>query len=337
MLDPAGVALPRSCALASQLANEHPIGWAIAARRLVLVEVPLPWPTAIEQAAGLPPGLAEVVAALESRAADDAPRLEGIAPEPAYSLPGRVRVVLLERSAGGRPGYARAERVVPPGEVAGLVEAWSAGTVAPDPPSEMRDIVVCTHGSHDTCCGRFGAPIQRALVALATGLPGLRVWRGSHTGGHRFSPTLVDLPDGRSWGRLRPADLGAILARTGDAAALRDRYRGLGTLPTFYERLVEAELLFRHGWTWLDRHVEGEVIEGHRFSYPEEPDELDEAASVRITSTAPDGSRAAWEAQVVRAGETVTRGECGDEPWVAPSYRVASLVPLQPTARPRVA
>jgi hypothetical protein len=335
VLDPAGDdTLPRSCAVAALRANEQPTGWAIAARRFALVEVALPWPADIEQSPALPPGLARLLEELKARNRDDAPRLEAIAPEPALSVAGRVRVVLLERSAGGRPGYARTERLVAPGEVTDLVAAWSDGAIEPDPASNIRDIIVCTHGSHDTCCGRFGAPIHRALTTITADSPGIRVWRGSHTGGHRFSPTLVDLPDGRSWGRLRPADLEALVWRTGEAAALRERYRGLGALPTFYERLVEAELLFRVGWSWLDRHVEGEVVRGHRFSYPEEPDELDDVAIVRISSTDPGGARAAWEAQVVRGAGTVTRGECGDEPWDAPSFAVAELRPLESPVRP---
>ncbi|HUG29472.1 MAG TPA: sucrase ferredoxin [Candidatus Limnocylindria bacterium] len=331
MLDRGEEDLPRSCALAATHANEHPTGWAIAARRFALVEVPLPWPATIEEAAGLPPGLAALLETLNAADPDAAPRLEAVVSEPGTVAPGRRRVVLLERSGGGRPGYTRLERQVAPGEVAELVAAWADGRIEPDASRDVRDIVVCTHGSHDTCCGRFGAPIHRALKVMTAGHPDIRIWRGSHTGGHRFSPTLVDFPDGRSWGRLRPEDLEALVWRVGSASGLRERYRGLGTLPTFYERLVEAELLFRHGWSWLERHVDGEVISGHRFSYPEEPDDVDDLAIVRISSTDPSGSLESWQAHVVRGEDTTTRGECGDEPWDSPSFHVTNLRQVEPT------
>ena len=51
----------RACAIASTAAGEDPTGWAVAADRFVLVEVPLPWPAEIEAAPRLPPGLGELI------------------------------------------------------------------------------------------------------------------------------------------------------------------------------------------------------------------------------------------------------------------------------------
>jgi hypothetical protein len=319
--------LPRSCALASRGAGESPIGWSIVGRRFLLVEVPLPWPFEIETAAALPPGLDRILA---NRPVGSALAFEAIAPEPDWTVPGRTRVILYGPAPEAEGRLGRSEHVVPPGEVSDLVDAWLGGDVAPELSAGERDVVVCTHGAHDPCCGRFGAPAFLELRDRASQTR--RVWRGSHTGGHRFAPTFLDLPDGRSWGRLAPGHAERIVTRQGDPATLRGQYRGFGLLASYYERLVEAELLFRHGWGWLDRELTGRVVSGTPFIYPEEPEELDDHAVVEIDTTSMDGSTERWLARIERGGDIETRGECGEEPWDSPTFSVTELRRLTPSA-----
>ena len=59
--------------------------------------------------------------------------------------------------------------------------------------------LVCTNGRHDVCCAIRGRPVA---LAGHQRYPG-RVWECSHTGGHRFSPTGVLLPWGRTLGPAR--------------------------------------------------------------------------------------------------------------------------------------
>jgi hypothetical protein len=318
----------RACSLAARAADEQPEGWAIVGRRFLLVEVPLPWPARIETAAAFPPGLAELLATRDQHD----PYVEAIVPDPEYAAPGRTRVVLFDRPDRAARAFQRTEHLIPIAEVTSLVAAWldrkATIDAGPTEPS-TRDIVVCTHGSHDACCGRFGAPLYRELRDRF-GRGDVRIWRGSHTGGHRFAPTLIDLPTGRSWARLEPHQLDTLIDHAESPGTLRGHYRGWAVLPTFYERLVEAELLFGQGWEWLDRHVAGTLVEGHPFVYPEDEDELDDRAVVRLTTSAVDGRpEETWEAVVERGADTVTRGECGEEPWDAPSYRVTALHRLE--------
>ncbi len=67
--------------------------------------------------------------------------------------------------------------------------------------------LVCTNGRHDVCCAIRGRPVA---LAGHQGHPG-RVWECSHTGGHRFSPTGVLLPWGRTLGRLDGDSVGEVL------------------------------------------------------------------------------------------------------------------------------
>jgi hypothetical protein len=67
--------------------------------------------------------------------------------------------------------------------------------------------LVCTNGRHDVCCAVRGRPVALAGHERHPG----RVWECSHTGGHRFSPTGVLLPWGRTVGRLDGDSVGKVL------------------------------------------------------------------------------------------------------------------------------
>jgi len=313
-----------SCSVASGVAGESPIGWAVGGYRFVLVEVRLPWPAKAKSARAMPPGLAAVL--------DEAgwwdPTFQAVAPDPRWSVPGRTRVVLYDRSAPVSGAFTRREFLVAPDEVAELVRAWQEGSDVGQGErgaGGVRDILVCAHGSHDACCGRLGIPVHRLLSDHASSSE-VRVWRASHTGGHRFAPTLLDLPDGRSWGRLRTDDARAVLERSGHPSQLRERYRGLGTLASFQERLVEAELLFEHGWSWTDLQITGSVLDGEPDTYAEEVDASFDPSVVRIVATdVAAGTHRTYEGVVQRGGDIVTRGECRDDDWDLPTYSVTSL------------
>lgn len=74
---------------------------------------------------------------------------------------------------------------------------------APDPPPVGRTItdpvtLVCAHGRRDRCCALDGRPLAAALAADGDG----DIWECSHTGGHRFAPSMIVLPTGYSYGRV---------------------------------------------------------------------------------------------------------------------------------------
>ncbi len=60
---------------------------------------------------------------------------------------------------------------------------------------QVRELWVCTQGSHDVCCGSEGTALS---LEANKNLPGVKVRRVSHLGGHRFAPTAVTFPDGRT-------------------------------------------------------------------------------------------------------------------------------------------
>src|SRR5690606_19672644 len=206
-----------------------PAGSAGRAHGFLLVELRLPWPREITDHPVIAPA-AEALAAAGLR-------VQAVVPGPG-STPERRQVVHMVRPAGAFARYlstpllasedelprvladlATAGAPTPrPTGAAGAGESTDreptdaggsgppTGVVAPVAPTD-RHVLVCTHGRRDACCGTLGTRVSLALPGLGGGV---RVWRTSHTGGHRFAPTALLLPEGTAWAYLDPERLTAI-------------------------------------------------------------------------------------------------------------------------------
>jgi len=85
---------------------------------------------------------------------------------------------------------------------------------------------VCTHGRRDACCARAGRELAAALEEAEPGL----VWETTHTGGHRFAPNVVVLPDGLVYGRVRPERVDEMVAAQRGGRVVTDLLRGRAAL-----------------------------------------------------------------------------------------------------------
>jgi hypothetical protein len=123
-----------------------------------------------------------------------------------------------------------------------------------------RDILICTHGSHDACCARFGNPfyIQAKRSSKLARSP-VRLWRSSHFGGHRFAPTAIMFPDGRYYGWLTVGHLEAIVGRSGKLNAYGEAYRGWSLLPPALQ-VMEQQLIQQVGWDWFNSEVDYQIL-----------------------------------------------------------------------------
>ncbi len=309
--------LPRCSELAAAL-GESPVGTAPPWTRCLVLELPAPWEADVARSRAFPEALRP---ALER--SNGGVRLQCVLPDPAYSAPRMRRVMLFSRAAGSLAACERAEYLFPAeraGDLAALLveEGPGAGETpghAADDAAD-RDVLVCTHGNRDACCGSFGAPVYGALRRMADVDPSgggerVRVWRTSHTGGHRFAPTLIDLPQGRYWGRVDAESAGAILRRAGDVRALEGLYRGWAALGTAAEQSAEWAALARFGWRWTRAGGRMETLDAA-------PD--GGARTVRFETARPGGGTTqAITVTVERAGSVPTmncmkRGSKGDNP-----------------------
>lgn len=220
-----------------------PIGSAARFDALLLVEVPLPWPRDVSE---LP--------LLAGRSAPGV-RIMAVVPEDRPRPAGTVTVVHRRRT--GTNHLAGTDHQVTEAELPSLLDDLLAAPMVDhrdrasavgDAPSE---VLVCAHGRRDACCGRWGTLLHLELSSLWSDV---RVWRCSHTGGHRFAPTAITLPDGRAWAYAEPDLLDRVVRRTGDLVPLADHDRGNSALSP-WAQVVERAALHAVGWGWLEESL----------------------------------------------------------------------------------
>jgi hypothetical protein len=220
-----------------------PAGTAVSMPAVLLVEVPLPWPDDI--------GELPAIAALAGQAAALGARVQAVVPDPGRRASGEARIVLHRRPPGPFRGYDRHVVTVPADALADGVRAVAASSTT----SPGTDVLVCSHGARDRCCGSLGT----ALAATMPPRRGVDVVRTSHLGGHRFAPTVLVLPSGTAWAWMDEDLLTAVVDRSVAPSELRPHYRGSTAMAHPALQVVEAEMLARVGWEWLDHARDGTV------------------------------------------------------------------------------
>ncbi|MGD0982462.1 MAG: sucrase ferredoxin [Acidimicrobiales bacterium] len=279
---PVGSGSGLACSSWAREQNLDPIGTAGCYRGYLLLEWPLPWPRDL----GDDPALAPVMALVRSAGM----RLQGLVPAPTG---GSSHVIAYRWPVGGGARFERTELVVGPDEV---IEA-ALGILDEAPVADgITDVLVCTHGRRDRCCGSLGTALAQELLADPTQLgEHVRVWRTSHTGGHRFAATALVLPQGTAWAFCDKAALVRVVQGNGSMEDLLPRYRGCGGLASPTVQALERAVLGEIGWSLFDMTRRGS--------------ELGEGRTQLVVEDT-DGERAVWEA-VVRVGKEVPSPSCG--------------------------
>jgi len=266
------------CAPWARAEELDPIGTAGSQQGFLLIEWPLPWARDI----GDIPELAPVAAATRGAGI----RIQALVPAGSHT---EVRRIVLYRSAPDGRGftrYERTERVVPADStVEGALELLSGASAPGWVMADVdQEVLVCTHGKRDICCGSLGTALA-LQVSADTGLLGanVRTWRTSHTGGHRFAPTAIVLPYGTMWGFLDQPLIQRIVRREGNVAEALAHYRGCAGLESPELQAVERLAFAEVGWDWLDFARRGATHDG----------------VTTLTATAPDGTVSQWSGEVV--------------------------------------
>lgn len=251
-LPPLQIADDLRCAPQAVELGLDPRGTATRCETLVLIEFRGRWPARIEDSdlvTSLPPlgpghrilltrGEDEAAGPALSvwRAGDDL-RFAGIDYEVGD---GRLVDAIAAMADGGEPN-----------------EADGVMTVGPAP----AEVLICGHGGRDVCCGNFGVRLlaqiaERTAADEGGHWSGIRVRRCSHTGGHRFAPTGITLPEGRMWAFLDVELLDAIVADR-PVPGLAASNRGLMALDPMAQ-VAEAALFDAVGPAWrsAERRVE---------------------------------------------------------------------------------
>jgi hypothetical protein len=309
-----------------------PAGYATAFDTLMLMEAPLPWKKEMYAAVGaLPQEVIDLIRLNVQRYHETGvlPKARPlvIAPDAEYSRPGFRRVILFKREAALIAEFTRTEYLLPNTEMGKLIWALAEenGTLPHftayqvEHNQAMRDLLVCTHGTVDAACARFGYPLYNNLRHNYAN-DHLRVWRVSHFGGHVFAPTMMDMPTGHYWAYVEAAQSPQIVQREGDVAALRGHYRGWAGLTGGFIQAAERELWQRYGWDWFICRKAGMVL-------AQDPDEEHpQWAEVQISFELPNGQKQTAQAHVEVQHHVETIPTTGyAETYKYPQYRVTQL------------
>lgn len=307
------------CAVISRESGDDPIGSATPFEKCLMVEVRPPYRRNALDSRRFPDGLPEIVDdAMDGGAIQ---KFGAFMPDREYSMKGYSRVLFFRRPDGDSfSSFEKDDLLVPIGELAPVVEALLSGGGVPEEfredSSGVREIFVCTHNNRDVCCGVFGDPVYKELRRTVAD-EGLRVWRASHLGGHRFAPTMIDFPSGMWWGHLDHDDAPSLVRRDAPFSDFRGKYRGWSGLGKFGQ-IAEREILAEFGWKWMDFRRRGDVLSVN---------EDETFAEVRIEYEDPKtGESGAYHAAIEANGTVMTLGSSGDDPLEeVAQYRVGSL------------
>jgi Sucrase/ferredoxin-like len=210
----AGCHTGRRPCLASATAGSR--GW-------LLVEHPGPWGEEIDTMP-LPAPVAEAVA--RARRHGVRPQLIR-APRRRRATP-PLQVYAGFSGSGGGASWLEGRELEDPGELAGLDLA--AVTAGRPPgfgvPVHGPVLLVCTHGRHNACCARLGAPLARFLHERFGD-----VWETTHVGGDRYAANLVCLPHGLYYGDLDPVRALSAAEEYRHGRVVLESYRGRVGLP----------------------------------------------------------------------------------------------------------
>jgi hypothetical protein len=264
-----------------------PIGTSGSYDGYLLVEWPLPWPRdlgEVEQLTGLQPLLREARCRLQglvARRGDDS-----------------RRVVHYRRPPGDAfVRYHRSERVATEETVAQVAAELLGAPISDDSSDGRPDVLVCTHGRRDRCCGSLGTSLATQLESDPAALADARLWRTSHTGGHRFAPTAIVLPEGTAWAYADAEALSRVVSRTGPIDDLLPRYRGCAGLGSRAVQALERAVLAEVGWPLLGSPRWG-------------TEEADGTVTLFVDTPAGPGT---WRAEV-SPGRQVPLPDCGAGP-----------------------
>lgn len=325
------------CNMKAQEQGLDPVGHAGTFDDAILIEHPLPWKRDVFGENG---GMAPEAQTLRDKWLQEyydtgqyrhRPLL--IAPDERYSVDGFRRVMFYERSADAIAHFTKCEYLIPEDQVGKLMWALFdddtplaefASFRVPEMDT-MRDILVCTHGSVDVVCAKFGYPTFRHLQETYQS-DDVRIWRVTHFGGHVFAPTVMDMPTGHYWAYVEAEQATQIIERTGDVAKLFGHYRGWAGFPQGGAmQAAERAMWQEEGWRWFDYAKCG--VEIGRAATTEK-DELPAWSDIRIEYSDGNGTSGAYEARVeMTPSITINPASNNERTYDYPQWRVVSLVP----------
>lgn len=230
--------------------------------RVLIVSLAIPWASKIENSRYFPENVRLL---MNNEVNMEGLRIQCILPDEAYVQAGITKVLDYQKSVnnGYINGYSKAEFDIPTSELNQMIPEIINGKFnrkSLSPSNQTRDLFICTHGSRDACCGTYGFVLYEKLKKIFQNNSNVRIWRISHFGGHRFAPNLLDMPQGRMWARFNEDEALSIIQSKIDFEIVNKCYRGLISLDSSFEQVLEQQLFSHYGSEWIDRNVKSILV-----------------------------------------------------------------------------
>ncbi|MEH2228572.1 MAG: sucrase ferredoxin [Nostoc sp.] len=308
------------CALESRDVGEDPIANAYNFDFFVMIECPTPWIDETFNSKSVPDNLRKLV----KEFAEYEIAVEFLLIyNKEFKQPDTTRVLIYHKPTGFAQGYSKSEFLLSDiTEAATIIKKclFEKNLDACIDEYNTRDIFICTHGSRDKCCAKFGNPFYRQAKNLVKdlGMNNVRIWQCTHFGGHRFAPTAIDFPEARYYARLDYESFSSILTRTGNLEFIKHIYRGWAILPEAAQ-VLEREMILIYGWQWLSYKVDYQIIQ---------QTENGEFNRIKLNFIKPDGSLGSVKADVLAdKAKTLYLSDCqGEIVETIPQFYVENLL-----------
>lgn len=223
------------CSEMSLEAGESLAATATTAEHWLLVEVPGSWPREVSADGVLPAPAHEAVTRWQERTPSS--RLLFI------RRPGRAagRSLAFMIHASETTTDVRRIELAAPADLADVDLERDGDRV------DRQLVLVCGHGSRDTCCALRGVAVYGALAEVLD--DDTELWVSSHQGGHRFAANVLVLPAGLQFGRIEPGEAAFVVRDALSGRIELDRYRGRTCYPSAAqaaERVVREKRGLEH-------------------------------------------------------------------------------------------
>jgi hypothetical protein len=305
------------CSVNAKSSGEQLIGTAPQISSFLLIEVAPPWDPAILESEKFPKGIKRMLDNIPN-----APYIVGLIPDASYTPNGFTKILRFTKPMGLFTRYEKSSYLLPNLALDNInnledLQEYEETDVS-------RELLVCTHSTHDRCCGIFGTQLYSLLRQQANNMKGTHIWRTSHLNGHRFAPTVVDFPDGRYWGSLNRESALHLINRDESASLLASNHRGLAGLHNF-EQLADHQMFMERGWPWLDypKYFEITAPENYPSDPIYDPETIDQA-SVAIHFLENDTPQE-YQVTIEPSGNIKTKTDCNGTLMNIKNYRVRQL------------
>jgi hypothetical protein len=165
------------CADRSRCLEATIIGTAPQHSTYVLIECPTPWAANAEESPAIPPRLSAIMQTIAQQ--DSTVRFLLINQDRTQQLGCRSVIIYRAQSGAFCRGYNKYEFAVMGLDAAAIaIQSFFERRFShPLIYSRPQDVLICTHGSHDQCCARYGNPFYAEAQQVTLPDRPIRVWR----------------------------------------------------------------------------------------------------------------------------------------------------------------